>query len=56
MNNIIFNFLKNNKVRDCSDDLVETLEIFENEFNNIRPSHAIGGMTPTEMHLKTENY
>jgi transposase InsO family protein len=38
------------------EELKEALEIFENEFNNIRPSHAIGGMTPSEMHLKTENY
>ena len=39
-----------------SEFLKAEVERFVNEFNNIRPHHAIGGMTPAEMHLQKENY
>lgn len=32
------------------------LENFVNEFNEVRPHHSIGGMTPSEMHDGKENY
>lgn len=36
--------------------LKEELEKFVHEFNEIRPHHSIGGMTPSEMHDGCENY
>lgn len=36
--------------------LNEELDKFVFEFNEVRPHHSIGGMTPEEMHRGCENY
>lgn len=38
------------------DMLQSELETFVNEFNEIRPHHSIGGMTPSEVHEGRPNY
>jgi putative transposase len=41
---------------DEEEKLKKELENFVYEFNEVRPHHAIGGMTPSEMHEGCENY
>lgn len=36
--------------------LVSEVERFVEEFNEVRPHHSLGGMTPSEMHDGCENY
>jgi hypothetical protein len=38
------------------EELSDAVDQFVAEFNDVRPHHAIGGMTPTELHEGNENY
>ena len=38
------------------EELSDAVDQFVVEFNDVRPHHAIGGMTPTELHEGCENY